>query len=134
MDLRQDPEPNMHVYWEGNKNGPESVITDKGGWLKTHGGRKLVTPPRTHRKALREVVESVVGRCKRIARTGEALGIVGDIVSLIERIEVDADRQLRATEKGISYDQQLRIDNPEGVVLTPFGVLPLEAFGAPGPI
>ncbi len=125
MDMKQQPEPNMHVYWEGTRNGPETIVSPRGGWVTSHGNKDVVVPPKSYRSALRQVTKSFISRCGRIARMGRGvLGVAGNVLSIVD----DLDRFKRGAEEGRSYEEQLQIDlleagNPD-FVITPFGPVP----------
>lgn len=125
MDMRQQPEPNMHVYWEGKTNGPETIVSPRGGWVASHGNKNVVAPPKSYRSALRQVTKSFMNRCGRIARVGgRVLGVAGNILLIVD----DLDRLERASEGGRSYGEQLQTDlleagNP-AFIITPFGPVP----------
>jgi RHS repeat-associated protein len=101
MDMNQAGGRNMHVYWEGTTNGPQTIVSEEGGWLLSHGSKNVVKPPMKYRTALRQVARSFVSRCSR-----RALGVAGNLLDVATGIEADAARELRAAERGISVQQQ----------------------------
>jgi len=106
IDTNQAGGPNMHVKWPNNN---ETIITDKGKWLKTHGGQSLVKPPKKYRRALRKIVKKL----KRFA--SKKYNVAGFLVSgFLE----DLDILLEALECGRSFPRQAQrriqeLGNPE---------------------
>lgn len=123
MDLRQDGGKNMHVYWEGTKNGPQTIITEDGGWARKHGNKDVVPAPQKYRKVLREVAQNFVERCSRARKV---LGVAGDALSLILGLAEDAERADRAQQSNVSFAEQMRRDFAGGpeVLITPIGMIP----------
>lgn len=120
IDWNQEPFPNMHVYWP---NGKETVISHKGGWNKTHGGKDKVTPPKRYRDALRKVTQPFVKKAAKMSKAANKLScFLAPALGLFE----DIDTWLRAEENGRSADEQLREDLKDaGPMLdTPIGLIP----------
>jgi RHS repeat-associated protein len=95
MDLRQEPRPNMHVYWP---DGSETVISHKGGWVPSHGGRPTARPPMSYRPNLRPVVEDF--KCRVKIKFPGGLGGVLPLLQLVDGLLDDYDRWTRANQNG----------------------------------
>jgi hypothetical protein len=84
IDWNQQPEPNMHVYW---RDGTESVISARGGWLRTHGGKVLEKPPKAYRAALRQVTEKFTKKTCMSTPKLKGIGILGAILQYVDIFE-----------------------------------------------
>ncbi|MFY9233251.1 MAG: RHS repeat-associated core domain-containing protein [Fimbriimonadaceae bacterium] len=63
-DLSQKPKPNMHIK---HPDGKESVISDKGGERRSHGGNPTTKLPKDLRKGYRPIIRKFVrGAAKRV--------------------------------------------------------------------
>lgn len=120
MDMHQQPEPNMHVYWP---DGNESVITARGGWARMHGGKPMAKPPRCYRPNLRPVVNSFL---ERVA--GRFLEVVQWITFPIEEYTQQTELNNRAKENNRTPYEQFCSEmqaagNPE-YYISPVGLTP----------
>lgn len=113
IDWRQQPAPNMHVYW---KDGTETVINDKGGWLPTHGGRPTAKPPMRYRENLRQVARRFVKKASMMVR---CLAIVPGLIEDLRLLR-------RAGENNRSFGEQLEMElkNAGPTLNTDWGPIP----------
>ncbi len=102
MDLRQEPFPNMHVFW---RDGSETVITHNGGWALDHGGKPTVPPPTSYRKNLRPVSNSFLGRVR--AKLGGGMGAIISLLGLGDGLITDYERWNRANQSCKTFEEQM---------------------------
>jgi RHS repeat-associated protein len=121
MDMRQEPYPNMHVFWP---DGSETVVSHKGGWVPSHGGRPTAAPPMTYRPNLRPVVDDF--KCRVKLKFPGGLGGILNVLQLVDGLLDDYDRWQRATQNGSTLDQQMCDDYSDAgpYINTAIGVLP----------
>jgi len=109
MDMRQEPFPNMHVYW---KNGGETVITHQGGWAMDHGGKPTIAPPMSYRSILRPVTNSFLERVRLKFSGGNMGGVLG-FLGLADGLVLDYQRYQEAQERCVTYEEQMCEDYNE---------------------
>lgn len=119
MDLRQQPHPNMHVWWSSTA---ETVISHRGGWLLDHGGKPTVAPPSSYRKNLRPVVCEFLRKVRLGRGMGGVLSIVGISGGLITDYEIYRDAERNNT----SFEAEMceRYGDAGPYIHTVIGMLP----------
>jgi len=127
MDLRQEPFPNMHVYWN---DGSETVINHNGGWDQRHGGRPVSVPPKSYRGNLRPVVSDFLRRVNIGRSMGGAINILNLASGLISDYELlrDASDNCRTVEEQMCE----KYDDAGPFTFSIIGILPNPYQGCKG--
>jgi RHS repeat-associated protein len=123
MDMRQQPNPNMHVYWP---DGTETVINSRGGWDLTHGGKPVAKPPKCYRSNLRPVVDSFLGRVARATDT--ALSVFNFVQVFFDEWAAQSELEEQARQHNRTPEEEFcarsrAAGNPD-FYMSPLGPLP----------
>ena len=127
MDMRQEPFPNMHVYWPDNT---QTVITHKGGWDPNHSG--AAPPPRSYRQNLKPVSDNFLCRVKLKFPGG--FGGVFFAITFADGAFDDYDRWGNAGINSRTFGEQMCDDYSDAgpYINTAIGLLPNPYQGCKG--